>query len=138
MIKATVFDLDHTLFDRYATIRKIVPGLREHFDLNDGITDEVFAEELCYGDKHNVHKVCSALTTLMGVAEALDMAVIVLVARAPIEGVGTKTNHTERCGGDRGNIARVGSTHHWAYKVGGSEVGLLCLCCRESKNSSRK
>ena len=56
MIKATVFDLDHTLFDRYATIRKIVPGLREHFDLNEGVTDEVFAEELCYGDKHNVHK----------------------------------------------------------------------------------
>lgn len=56
MIKAIVFDLDHTLFDRYATIRKIVPGLRERFDLNDGITDEVFAEELCYGDKHNVHK----------------------------------------------------------------------------------
>ncbi len=56
MIKAVVFDLDHTLFDRYATIRKIVPELREHFDLNDGVTDEFFAEELCYGDKHNVHK----------------------------------------------------------------------------------
>lgn len=56
MIKAAVFDLDHTLFDRYATIRKLVPELREHFDLNDGVTDEFFAEELCYGDKHNVHK----------------------------------------------------------------------------------
>ncbi len=56
MIKAVVFDLDHTLFDRYATIRQIVPGLKEHFDLNDDITDEIFADEICYGDKHNVHK----------------------------------------------------------------------------------
>lgn len=56
MIKAVVFDLDHTLFDRYATIRKIVPGLTEHFELNDGITDEIFADELCFADKHFVHK----------------------------------------------------------------------------------
>lgn len=56
MIKAVVFDLDHTLFDRYGTIRKMVPELRECFDLNDGVTDEVFADELCYGDKHFVHK----------------------------------------------------------------------------------
>ncbi len=56
MIKAAVFDLDHTLFDRYATIRVLVPQLRKHFDLNDGVTDEYFIQELSYGDKHFVHK----------------------------------------------------------------------------------
>ena len=56
MIKAVVFDLDHTLFDRYATIKKLVPQLRKHFDLNDGITDEFFIQELSFGDKHFVHK----------------------------------------------------------------------------------
>lgn len=56
MIKAVVFDLDHTLFDRYATINKLVPQLRKHFDLNDGITDEFFIQELSYADKHFVHK----------------------------------------------------------------------------------
>lgn len=56
MIKAVVFDLDHTLFDRYATIKKLVPQLRKHFDLGDGITDEYFIQELSYADKHFVHK----------------------------------------------------------------------------------
>ena len=56
MIKAVVFDLDHTLFDRYATIQKLVPQLRKHFDLGDGITDEYFIQELSYADKHFVHK----------------------------------------------------------------------------------
>ena len=56
MLKAVVFDLDHTLFDRYATIKKLVPQLRKHFDLNDGISDEFFIQELSYGDKHFVHK----------------------------------------------------------------------------------
>lgn len=56
MIKAAIFDLDHTLFDRYATIRVLVPQLRKHFDLNDGVTDEYFIDELSYGDKHFVHK----------------------------------------------------------------------------------
>ena len=56
MIKAVVFDLDHTLFDRYATIKKLVPQLRKHFDLGDGITDEYFIHELSYADKHYVHK----------------------------------------------------------------------------------
>lgn len=56
MIKAAVFDLDHTLFDRYATIRKISPQLVEHFDVNEGVTAEVFAEELSFADKQFVHK----------------------------------------------------------------------------------
>ncbi len=56
VIRAVVFDLDHTLFDRYATISVLVPQLRKHFDLNDGVTDEFFIQELSYGDKHFVHK----------------------------------------------------------------------------------
>lgn len=56
MIKAAVFDLDHTLFDRYETIKILVPQLRKHFDLGDGITDEYFIQELSYADKHFVHK----------------------------------------------------------------------------------
>lgn len=56
MIKAAVFDLDHTLFDRYGTIKILVPQLRKHFDLGDGITDDFFIQELSYADKHFVHK----------------------------------------------------------------------------------
>ena len=56
MIKAAVFDLDHTLFDRYATIKILVPQLRKHFELGDGITDEYFIQELSYADKNFVHK----------------------------------------------------------------------------------
>ena len=56
MIKAAVFDLDHTLFDRYETIKILVPQLRKHFDLGEGITDEYFIQELTYADKHFVHK----------------------------------------------------------------------------------
>lgn len=56
MIKAAVFDLDHTLFDRYGTIELLVPQLRKHFDLGDGVTDEFFIRELTYADKHFVHK----------------------------------------------------------------------------------
>lgn len=55
MIKAAVFDLDHTLFDRYGTIRKIAPDLVDAFDVSDGVTEEVFAEALIYADKHFVH-----------------------------------------------------------------------------------
>ncbi len=55
LIKAIVFDLDHTLFDRYATIRQIVPFLKDHFYINEGITDEFIADELCYADKQYVH-----------------------------------------------------------------------------------
>lgn len=33
MIKAVVFDMDHTLFDRYATIRAVMPAFCEAFDV---------------------------------------------------------------------------------------------------------
>ncbi len=56
MIKAAVFDLDHTLFDRYGTIRKIAPDIVASFDVAGGITSEIFAEELIFADKQYVHK----------------------------------------------------------------------------------
>ena len=56
MIKAAVFDLDHTLFDRYGTIRKIAPDIVASFDVAVGITSDIFAEELIFADKQFVHK----------------------------------------------------------------------------------
>lgn len=55
MIKAVVFDLDHTLFDRYETLRQVVPSFRERFKLTEGITDEFIAEKICWADKQYVH-----------------------------------------------------------------------------------
>ncbi len=55
MIQAVVFDLDHTLFDRYETLRLVVPRFREHFPINDGITDEFIYERICWADKQYVH-----------------------------------------------------------------------------------
>ena len=56
MIKAAVFDLDHTLFDRYGTIKAITPDIIKGFDIADGVTAEIFAEELTFADKQFVHK----------------------------------------------------------------------------------
>lgn len=55
MIKAAVFDLDHTLFDRYETLKKVVPMFRERFEIANGITDEYFAKEFIYADRQYVH-----------------------------------------------------------------------------------
>ncbi len=55
MIKAIVFDLDHTLFDRYETLRAVVPSFRHHFKINKCITDEFFTEQLIWADKNYVH-----------------------------------------------------------------------------------
>lgn len=55
MIKAAVFDLDHTLFDRYATIEKVIPELRKKVNTPENITDEYFCEQLCFADRQFVH-----------------------------------------------------------------------------------
>ena len=55
MIKAIIFDLDHTLFDRYETLKKVVPMFREKYEISKGITDEYFAKEFIYADKQYVH-----------------------------------------------------------------------------------
>ncbi len=55
MIKAAVFDLDHTLFDRYETLKLAVPLLREKLDVSKDVTDEYFAEQISWADKQYVH-----------------------------------------------------------------------------------
>ncbi len=56
MIKAAVFDLDHTLFDRYGTIKAIVPMFRSGLKFAEGITDDFIYENLVWADKHYVHR----------------------------------------------------------------------------------
>ncbi len=55
MIQAVVFDLDHTLFDRYETLRLVVPRFKDCFKINEGITDEFIYKEICWADKQYVH-----------------------------------------------------------------------------------
>lgn len=56
MIKAAVFDLDHTLFDRYGTIKAIVPMFRNGLKIAEGITDDFINENLSWADKQFVHR----------------------------------------------------------------------------------
>ena len=56
LLKAVVFDLDHTLFDRYATIKQIVPRFREGFKINPDITDDFIYNEISWADKNYVHR----------------------------------------------------------------------------------
>lgn len=55
MIRGVVFDLDHTLFDRYATLRAILPEARSRFSLAEGITDEKLTEAWIAADRRYVH-----------------------------------------------------------------------------------
>ncbi len=56
MIRAVVFDLDHTLYDRYETLRLIVPLFREKFKINDNISNDYFWERIVWADRHFVHR----------------------------------------------------------------------------------
>ena len=57
MIKGIVFDLDHTLFDRYGTLRAVLPhmykGMR-HW-IAEEISCEEFVEAVVEGDKQWIH-----------------------------------------------------------------------------------
>ncbi len=55
MIKAVVFDLDHTLFDRHGTLRSLVPSLRKEFDVNSELSDEAIGDLWCYADDNFVY-----------------------------------------------------------------------------------
>ena len=55
MIKAVIFDLDHTLFDRHGTLRAIVPALRRAFQTNPALSDDEIAEIWCYADDRFVY-----------------------------------------------------------------------------------
>lgn len=56
MIKAVVFDLDHTLFDRYATIKEAAKKLPRHFNISPLFDINKIAETMIYHDKNFVHK----------------------------------------------------------------------------------
>lgn len=55
LLKAVVFDLDHTLFDRYATIKEIIPCFRKGLKINPHITDDFIYAELSWADRQYVH-----------------------------------------------------------------------------------
>ena len=55
MIKAVLFDLDHTLFDRHATLTAIVPRLRRAFRVDPALSDEEIAGIWCYADDNYVY-----------------------------------------------------------------------------------
>jgi len=55
MIKAVLFDLDHTLFDRHGTLTALVPELRRAFRVDEGKTDEEIAKIWCYADDSFVY-----------------------------------------------------------------------------------
>lgn len=55
MIKAVIFDLDHTLFDRHGTLKSLVPKLREEFSVNGEKTDGEIGELWCYADDNFVY-----------------------------------------------------------------------------------
>ena len=39
-LKAVIFDLDHTLFDRHGTLREVAKQFRYAFRVKEGVTDE--------------------------------------------------------------------------------------------------
>lgn len=56
MIKAVVFDLDHTLFDRYGTIKKIIDTV-DSFDspFKDSVTREDIFDTIKYAEKEYIY-----------------------------------------------------------------------------------
>ena len=56
MIKAAIFDLDHTLFDRYATLRSIVHNTPNALmPFKEDIPRDIIADYFVYNDKHYIH-----------------------------------------------------------------------------------
>ena len=55
MIKAVVFDLDHTLFDRHGTLRAVTPALRRRFPTDPALSDDEIAALWIYADDRYVY-----------------------------------------------------------------------------------
>lgn len=55
MIKAVIFDLDHTLFDRHGTLKSLVPALRKEFSVTKSLSDEEIGSLWCYADDNFVY-----------------------------------------------------------------------------------
>ncbi len=56
MIKAVAFDLDHTLFDRYATLTAIGKDIFDWFKINPKYTTEEITSIMITADRNNIHK----------------------------------------------------------------------------------
>ena len=57
MIRGVVFDLDHTLFDRYGTLRKVLPIFYSHYRSNipEDLSEDVFIERFILLEKKYIH-----------------------------------------------------------------------------------
>lgn len=57
MIKGVVFDLDHTLFDRYATLRTVLPEMykRLRHKIPENLSEKDFIEGLIAGEKQHIY-----------------------------------------------------------------------------------
>ena len=66
MIKAAVFDLDHTLFDRYKTLEIVSKKLRYAFKVNPKYSDDEIFKIMEYADRYYVHKGWDALQEYIG------------------------------------------------------------------------
>lgn len=57
MIRGVVFDLDHTLFDRYSTLRKVLPIFYTHYrsDIPGELSSEEFIERFILLEKRYIH-----------------------------------------------------------------------------------
>ncbi len=58
MIKGVVFDLDHTLFDRYATLRTVLPEMykRMRDKIPASLSQKDFIEGLIKGEKQHIYR----------------------------------------------------------------------------------
>lgn len=55
LIKAVIFDLDHTLFDRYKTLRAIVKPMREILPINPTLSDDGVGDIMINADKMYIY-----------------------------------------------------------------------------------
>ena len=55
MVKAVIFDLDHTLFDRYATLTEVAKKIRGKLPVNPELSDAKITEIMVEADKSKVY-----------------------------------------------------------------------------------
>ncbi len=57
MIRGVIFDLDHTLFDRYATLKKVMPEFYRHYreKIPQSLSVEEFIDRLISVEKKHIH-----------------------------------------------------------------------------------
>lgn len=55
MIKAIAFDLDHTLFDRYETLKAVCKKMKDHLPINPGLSLSEIEEIMINYDRNFVH-----------------------------------------------------------------------------------